>query len=828
MCPPDGGDYALGGSMFTHRDDAHPAGRHLLHLTLAAALAAAALAVMQPAVAPASAAPVAWSQFGNGPSHSGVNAAESQIIPSTVGGLTPLFTATLRGVSDGPSVEQPGVSTAGGTRDLLFTTTKDGWITATDARTGAEVWAHQNGPGSCKINNGSTACYTTSSPAIDPAGAFVYSYGLDGKVHKYATGSGAETTGGGWPEVATVKPYDEKSSPALTIVATGGHTYLYVSNGGYPGDRGDYQGHVTTIDLATGSQKVFNSLCSDNTGHIAAGGCANVQSAVWARPSVVWDPGTQHILFSTGNGAWDGTHNWADSVLAINPDGSGTGGGPVDSYTPTNYAQLNQQDADLGSTAPQVVTPPAGSNHTHLAVQGGKDAHLRLLDTADLGGGGHGATGGELQDIAVPQGGQVLTQPANWVDGSGTSWVFIANNSGISALKLTASGGTPSLTPVWQQTVAGTTPVIAGGVLFYLSRNGVRALNPATGAQLWTDASAGATGLHWQSPIVVNGALYFTDGGGKLRAYSLPANAQAVGRLAGSDRFGTSAAVSAATFAANAPVAYIASGLQFPDALSGSPAAARGHGPMLLVQPGAIPAAVQTELQRLHPANIVVLGGVNSVTEAVATQLKTFTTGSVTRVSGSDRYATSAAVSRATATVGAQVAYVVSGEAFPDALAAGALAARTSGAPLLLTAQGFLPAPTAAELTRVAPKSIVVVGGPSAVSDAVFTALRSYTTGSVTRLSGSDRFATAAAAAGAFPAGTTQAFVASGVDFPDALSASAAAGQSGAPLLLTLGGTVPGPTGTQLSRLGPSHIALVGGTDVVSEGVRSELAAYVK
>jgi len=815
--------------MTTHRDDAHPAGRRLLNLTLAAALAATALAVVQPAVAPAEAAPVAWSQFGNGPSHYGVNAAETQIIPSTVGGLTPLFTATLRGVSDGPPVEQPGVQTAGGTRDLLFTTTKDGWITATDARTGAEVWAHQNGPGSCKINNGSTTCYTTSSPAVDPSGAFVYSYGLDGKVHKYATGSGAETTGGGWPQVATVKPYDEKSSPALTIVTTGGHTYLYVSNGGYPGDRGDYQGHVTTIDLASGSQRVFNSLCSDNTGHLAAGGCANVQSAVWARPSVVWDPGTQRILFSTGNSVFDGSRNWGDTVLAINPDGTGSGGGPVDSYTPSNYAQLNQQDLDLGSTAPQVVAPPAGSNYTHLAVQSGKDSRIRLLNTANLNGSGHaGPVGGELQNIAVPQGGQVLTQPANWVDGSGTSWVFIANNSGISALKLTASGGNPSLTPVWSQTVAGTTPVIAGGVLFYLSRNGVRALNPATGAQLWTDASAGASGLHWQSPIVVNGALYFTDGGGKLRAYSLPASAQKVGRVAGDDRFATSAAVSAADFPANAPVAYIASGLQFPDALSGSAAAARAGGPMLLVQPTAIPAAVQTELQRLHPGRIVVLGGANSVAESVVTQLKGFTTGTVTRVSGGDRYETSAALSRAAATVGADVAYLVSGESFPDALSAGALAARTPGASLLLTTQSWVPTPIATELKRLAPKSIVVVGGPAAVSDAVLTALKAYTTGSVTRVSGSDRFETSAAAAAAFAAGTSSAFVSSGVDFPDALSASAAAGKSGAPLLLTLAGSVPPSVGAQLNRIGPGHIALVGGENVIGDGVQTALAAYVK
>ncbi|MFP3381297.1 cell wall-binding repeat-containing protein, partial [Bacillus sp. SIMBA_069] len=71
-------------------------------------------------------------------------------------------------------------------------------------------------------------------------------------------------------------------------------------------------------------------------------------------------------------------------------------------------------------------------------------------------------------------------------------------------------------------------------------------------------------------------------------------------------------------------------------------------------------------------------------------------------------------------------------------------------------------------------------------------------------------------------------FVASGVDFPDALSASAAAGKSGAPLLLTLGGAVPATVGGQLSRIGPSHISVVGGSSVISDGVQSSLGAYVK
>lgn len=821
----------------TKSQHAAPGRRRIrLSIVVAAALAtttALAVAPLGGSAPPASAATIAWTQFGNGPSHTGVNAAESQLIPSTVRSLAPLFTATLPGVSDGAAVLQPGVRTASGTQDLLFVTTKDGWTVALNAATGASVWSHQYGPGTCKINRGSNPCYTTSSPAIDPSGAWVYSYGLDGKVHKYATATGAEATSGGWPQTATAKPWDEKSSPALTIATVGGHSYLYSANGGYPGDRGDYQGHVTTIDLASGSQRVFNTLCSDLTVHLApapATDCAQTQSAVWARPSVVYDPGTDRVLFSTGNATFDGSRNWGDTVLAINPDGSGTGGGPIDSYTPANQADLNAQDLDLGSTAPQVVTAPRGSAVAHLAVQSGKDARIRLLNTADLSGQGRpGRSGGELQSIAVPQGGQVLTQPANWVDpATGTSWVLIANNNGIAGLRLqVGAGGAPTLVPAWTSGTGGTTPIVAGGVLFYLSKSGVRALNPATGAQLWTDA-AGAAGLHWQSPIVANGRLYFPDGGGKLRAYALPKGSEPVSRVAGADRFATSAAVSAASFGPGAPVAYVSSGLAFPDALSGAAAAARGKGPMLLVQPGAIPSSIQAELRRLKPGRIVVLGGSAAVSDAVLSQLRGFTAGGVSRIAGADRFATSASISRATSAAKPAVAYIVSGEAFPDALSAGPLAARTAGAPVLLVTRGGIPSPVATELARLHPQSIVVVGGASAVPEPVLTALRTDTTGGVTRLAGADRYATSAAIASRFAAGAAKVLVASGTAFPDALSGATAAGAGGVPLLLTAPATVPAPIGQQLGRLAPHHVTVVGGPAVVSDAVRSALAAYVR
>ena len=90
--------------------------------------------------------------------------------------------------------------------------------------------------------------------------------------------------------------------------------------------------------------------------HPAAPDCPATQSAVWARPGVVFDPATQKIYFATGNGTYDPTrHDWGDSVLALNPDGTGANGGPFDSFTPADFQVLDQTDADLGSTSPVIL-----------------------------------------------------------------------------------------------------------------------------------------------------------------------------------------------------------------------------------------------------------------------------------------------------------------------------------------------------------------------------------------------------------------------------------------------------------------------------------------
>ena len=429
-------------------------------------------------------------------------------------------------------------------------TTRQGHILAVEAENGSIVWSRQVPAGNCFINgNVKVACITTSSPAIDPNLKYVYSYGLDGYVHKYRVGDGAEITGAGWPELITLKNDVEKGSSALAVAtARDGTPYLYVTSSGYQGDFGDYQGHLTTINLLDGSQKVFNALCSQQSDHFvkapATPDCSEKQAGIWGRAGVTYDLDTDLVYLATGNGLFDPqNHHWGNSVLALKPDGSGVNGDPIDSYTPENFDHLNDDDLDLGSTSPAILPAPPGSKINHLGLQSGKDSILRLLDLDNLSGkGGPGNTGGELAEpIPAPQGGMVRTAPAVWVNPADHStWVFVATDSedgapplGLAAFTLKLDGnGNPYLALVWKNASGGTSPLIANGVLYYAGNKRITALDPLTGKLLWDSTSlhvfqlwrdTGIHEIHWESPIVANGLLFLPDNRGNLSAYGIDA-----------------------------------------------------------------------------------------------------------------------------------------------------------------------------------------------------------------------------------------------------------------------------------------------------------------
>lgn len=194
-----------------------------------------------------------------------------------------------------------------------------------------------------------------------------------------------------------------------------------------------------------------------------------------------------------------------------------------------------------------------------------------------------------------------------------------------------------------------------------------------------------------------------------------------------------------------------------------------------------------------------------------------------TRIFGRDRYATAAALTDSVAP-GTPVVYVATGQAFPDALSAAALAGSV-GAPVVLVRSNSIPAVTAEALRRLDPDTIVVVGGPSAVQDRVLTELGAYAS-VVERVSGDDRYATSAEISSAFDVGPSTAFVATGRNFPDALSGGALAVDRGGPMLLVNTSSIPGSIAAELERLRPARIVVFGGPGAVEDSVLTELAGY--
>jgi len=300
-------------------------------------------------------------------------------------------------------------------------------------------------------------------------------------------------------------------------------------------------------------------------------------------------------------------------------------------------------------------------------------------------------------------------------------------------------------------------------------------------------------------------------------------------RISGVDRYATGLAASL-SFAPGVDTAYVASGTNFPDALAAGAAAGKKGGPVLLTLPNAVPADLKTALGFLRPAHIVVVGGTAAVSNVVLTALKSYSP-SVTRLQGTDRTATSAAIATSTFSAGVGNAYVAMGNDWPDALSGSALAASAKGSgPMLLVTTTSVPNAVKNALTALKPAHITVLGGTAVVSNSVVTALRSYTstkaTTSVSRIAGADRFATSAAiakqlAAVAGRSGTV--YAASGVTFPDALVGAPVAALDSSPVLLVTPTSLPASVKAEVTALAPSAVAILGGKASVSASVQSAL-----
>ena len=290
--------------------------------------------------------------------------------------------------------------------------------------------------------------------------------------------------------------------------------------------------------------------------------------------------------------------------------------------------------------------------------------------------------------------------------------------------------------------------------------------------------------------------------------------ADGITRLAGASRYETAIQVSK-QYAPGVPAVFVATGTNFPDALSAAAAAASVGGPLLLTMPTSLPASVKAEIQRLAPAKIYVIGGKGAVSASVAIELAKIAP--VTRFGGANRYDTGLQIVNGTFS-SSSTAILATGRSFPDALAATGVAG-TLNAPVILVdgVKSTLTSATLTTLSSLGVKDVVIAGGTGVVSSGIATQLRNKGY-AVTLYGGADRYATAALLnSHFFPQGSSDTmFLATGTNFPDALAGAALAGRLGAPLYITTPTCVPTSIYDSVSALAPTKTAVLGGTAVVS------------
>ena len=381
-------------------------------------------------------------------------------------------------------------------RGMFVITTTYGKTEALNADTGQVIWRFTP-PAYARIAG--SAQITTATPAASTDRTAVYAAAPDGRIRKLRLSDGKVL----WTTAITRDPAHEKIASALNV----SRGLVIATTGGYYGDIPPYQGHVVTISEATGRiAHVWNSLCSDRRQLILPRTCPSSDSAIWSRSGAAVDPANGTLVVATGNGPWNGRTDWGDSVIVLSPDASRM----LRHWTPSDQQHLNATDGDLGSTGPALLTGG-------YALQGGKDGELRLLQLRRLPG-VNADVGGALQTVSGPGGAALFSEPAVW---QGT-WAFVASGGGTAAWRLEHG----RLRRVWSNGNDGTSPAVAGGLLYVAGNGSVRVYLPVSG-KLVANLPTGA--VHWQSPIIADGRVAVGEGDandhaatGVLDVYRLP------------------------------------------------------------------------------------------------------------------------------------------------------------------------------------------------------------------------------------------------------------------------------------------------------------------
>ena len=372
----------------------------------------------------------------------------------------------------------------------------------------------------------------------------------------------------------------------------------------------------------------------------------------------------------------------------------------------------------------------------------------------------------------------------------------------------------------WDDGVVTTEPTCTeAGVLTYTCEN--------DSSHTYTETIA-ATGHSWTSVTVSAGSC-----GSTKTTYTCSAcgKEKTVTSLYGSDRYKTASDIVANTFE-SCTYAVIADGSNFPDALAAASLAGAVDAPILITSDSKIQNTIE-ELKSLGVTNVYIVGGTSSVSAGAQSAIEAEGI-EVERIAGSTRQLTAAAVAEEVLSItgGQDVCLVATGKTYADALAASPYAYWSSSPIYLTNNNGSISAAVLASIEAAGYSQIIIIGGTSSVTEETEEALSEIA--SVTRLGGDTRYETAAIIAewsveqGMSYDGLT---VATGTNYPDALTASALCGKNGSVLLLSAASVSSSSVLEEVITENAddiSDIYIVGGNSSVSEEIREMITDALK
>lgn len=301
-----------------------------------------------------------------------------------------------------------------------------------------------------------------------------------------------------------------------------------------------------------------------------------------------------------------------------------------------------------------------------------------------------------------------------------------------------------------------------------------------------------------------------------------------VNRIYGINRYETSVSVAGNFSSQKLQSIIIASGDDFPDALTGSILSKKVNAPILLVGKNADSITYCTNFIKNKldlNGTIYILGGKFSVSGNFEKQLNSIGYKNIKRLGGSNRFDTNGTIINSLNLEKKTPVFIVNGFGFPDALSISSVSA-SKGYPIIMSNSSKLPEEAKKLLNNIQPDKVFVIGGTGSINSNVINDLKKIVPtlkdSSVTRIGGENRYETSLNICRYFKLSSDSAFIASGTNFPDALSGSALAAKMSAPIILTDGYDIAKQK-QYLDQTDYKKLTLLGGTGSISSDVENIL-----